>query len=1037
MALRVWIILLLLSFGGAHAAGPYYVFRSITTADGLASDHVNSILQDRKGFIWVATDNGLQRYDGYAFTTYHHRPFDANSLSSDGNGELLEDDAGNIWTKNALWGFSIVNASKGVVKKINDTAQQAFRSLNNSSSMCRDEEGNIWLLALNSLAKYDIRQHRLISFDALLPSGVDMMFTHSIVWDPQLHCLWMNSATQGVCVLYPAKKAFYYRGYNPLHLAALSLPLPGGLGLVFLDREGGLWVNTYLGRVLRCELRTGRWKEYYCGGGVLTQDKPAQQKKIFINCLFQDKEGTIWIGMPDLGLMRFEPATGSFDQVLIYPRSGEARISIAATCLFEDRDGNLWVGTGEGIRIFHPGQQDFTSIPLTTLTGMVTPDYIVQNFIETRKGDIWVATMGGGIYVYDQQLRLKKLYSNPAPDRLGTGAPGEPYNRIWSLLQRPDGKIWVGCQRGWLAVYDEATDRFSSSQPAALDQRTIINMVADGPNTVWMTQYDGFAKWEKGIFTHYKEVLPFRGTGVSQTVALVAEKSRTAWIGTLDHGLQEFDVASDRFTHMYIPREGDPTSISSISIQSMVAIGDSLLGLGTFDGGIDIFNKQTKKSYAITTADGLPSNSISALWYRAPDQLWAATFAGLCRIELNGRRVTQYDQEDGVVSKEFGDLLGFYQLRDGRLLGGYRGGFVCFYPDSLSRRRLPDDVRITGVGVFERPLLLDSALRGSDTLFFSYRQNFITLQYASLCYRGASDIRYSYRLEGIDRDWVEAGSRRYASFTNLPTGYYVFRVRAEDRDGHFTKNATTLVIVIRPPFWQTWWFYCLAVLFTGALAYALYRYRLNQESRVAVIRNKISRDLHDDLGATLSSITVLSEIARTRIEEGSPEQSFPLLGKITAYSGEMVGKMRDIVWAIDPRNDTLHNMIIRLKQYSAEWCANREIVLRFTTSPEFLRATPSMNTRKNLYLISKEAIFNAIRHAGARNISIQCRMSGGKGEIEISDDGKGFDPDSSYEGNGLGNMRVRAAEIGAKISLCSNAAGTTVTISLAVPKNRD
>jgi signal transduction histidine kinase len=333
--------------------------------------------------------------------------------------------------------------------------------------------------------------------------------------------------------------------------------------------------------------------------------------------------------------------------------------------------------------------------------------------------------------------------------------------------------------------------------------------------------------------------------------------------------------------------------------------------------------------------------------------------------------------------------------------------------------------------------LLDSALRGSDTLFFSYRQNFITLQYASLCYRGASDIRYSYRLDGIDRDWVDAGIRRYASFTNLPTGHYVFWVRAQDRDGHFTRNATTLVIVIRPPFWQTWWFYGLVLLFTAAMAYSFYRYRLKQELRVAVIRDKISRDLHDDLGATLSSITVLSEIARTRIEEGNPEQSFPLLGKITSYSGEMVGKMRDIVWAIDPRNDTLHNMIIRLKQYSAEWCANREIALRFTISPEFLRVTPPMNTRKNLYLISKEAIFNAIRHAGAGSISVQCRMSGGKGEIEIADNGRGFDPGSSYEGNGLANMRARAAEIGAKISIYSNAAGTTVTIRLAVPKIRD
>jgi ligand-binding sensor domain-containing protein len=1035
MAARpVLMVLLILLSTRIKAEGPYYVFRNVTTADGLASNFVNSVLQDEKGFMWIATDIGLQRYDGYSFITYYNRPFDGRSLGSDIG--LLEDRDHNIWTSSAYWGFNILYPGTGTLRKINDSAQRFFRNLYNGSSICQDDDGNIWLLATNSLAMYDIRRKTLTSYNQLLPPGEAMQFTRRILWDPRLRCLWINSTRYGICQFDPAKKTFYYRGHHPGNWPATDLQEGAGLNLV--DRETRLWISTYSGRLLSYDQGARKWEEYYFDGSSMLRSRPGRPVKIFMDCMMQDREGTIWAVLNGSVLMRLEPGASTFATVQPYPNHDNRASNYLINALYEDRDGNIWAASSRGIQIFNPRRQRFNSVPLTTNKGTLA-DYSVTNFLETRRGDVWVATFGAGIYVYDQQWRLKRTYYYRSPEGNISEAPGEPLNRIWSLIERPDGKIWAGSQHGWLAIYDPVKDRFTNSQPPALDRLTIINMIPDGPERIWLTLYHGFAKWEAktNSFIHYKDqFMPFRGSTVSESLGLVPDHGGTVWISTLDHGLQQFDPTLGRCVRMYAPRPDDTGSISSVSILSIIPIGDSLLGLGTADGGIDIFNRGTGKVKVITTANGLPSNTVSALWYRS-DQLWAATSDGLCRVDLRTRRVTRYDLPDGVVSRDFADLLGFYQLRDGRLLAGYRGGFVSFYPDSVADGRSPADVRITGVSIFDRPLRLDSALDGTDTLVFTYRENFITLEYASLCFPGASDIRYYYELEGIDHNWVDAGNRRYISFANLATGSYVFRVRARDREGNFSKGTTRLVILIKPPFWKTWWFYILITGVTAGMAYVAYHYALHQRRRVAAVRNKISRDLHDDLGATLSSITVLSEIARTKIEEGRPEQTFPLLGKIHSYSGEMVSTMRDIVWAIDPRNDTLSSMIKRLKQYGAEWCAQREIRLQFSATNEFVQMAPPMNIRKNLYLICKEALYNAVRHSGASNIFVDCRMAGSLGEVVIADDGRGFDPGTTYEGNGLKNMRARAEEIGAGFAVHSSNGRTEVTVRLNVPRNRD
>ncbi len=580
-------------------------------------------------------------------------------------------------------------------------------------------------------------------------------------------------------------------------------------------------------------------------------------------------------------------------------------------------------------------------------------------------------------------------------------------------------------------------------------------MTPDKDSNVWMALYRGLGKWDTRTdsFTTYTRFIPYRGGAESVAIDLIADRDNKVWVATIDHGLQEFDPTTGNFLRVDTPESNRAHSISSNALQSIIKMDDTLMAMGTADAGIDIYNEKTGNFSYLTAGDGLPSNNVAALYYHQPNQLWAGTEQGLCRIDLKTRHVTTYGAEDGIAGNDFSDLLRFYRLRDGHVLAGYKGGFVYFNQDNLSIRDTPLNVTITGIRVFEQPLPVDSVLHGSDTAIFSYRQNFINIQYASLNYTEPGRTKYYYQLEGVDPDWVNAGNRRFASYTELPGGHYRFKVKCENNDHVPCPRLTSFYLIIVPPFWRTAWFYAGAIVFFLALLYGIYRYRIGQILELQAVRNKISKDLHDDLGATLSSISVLSEIARNAIQRGSPQQSFPILEKISMYSRDMVDKMRDIVWAINPSNDSLENIVKRLNSYSTEACTDRGIGFCLQLKDGFVNLPLPANTPRNLFLICKESIHNSIMHSDCSHISALFDFSPGFIDIRISDNGKGFDTDVVSPGNGLNNMQSRAAEIGALLVIfpgtpasagtpetagapAASAPGTTVHLRLPVPKIR-
>ena len=966
--LKAILILLLVVLGQnlpCNAQNNDYIFRNINTSAGLANNNVLGIIQDNKGFIWVATINGLQKYDGNSFTSYHHDPYDSQSISSDNTTFLLRDRENNIWISTSFTGFNSFNPSTEKDSRISDFKDVAIRDVDNSTSACLDTMGNVWLMSLNSLVEYDLRLHRLVSFDYLLPQDRNMGMTKTIICDPKTNNIWMNSFGLGICFLDPTLHVLYSKTHNPENLPVFNLV--NDPYTLYLDGKNNLWINSYSGKLFRYTLNTRHIKEYFFNDSA---DGSGQRKNIHIECMMEDKNGTIWMGARKNGLLEYSPETESFK---INPRGvhvlGGLNYDEYIYCLYEDRQGNIWIGTDMGIYIFNPAFQQFHSHNLANdhkETQNTTP---VLNFMQTGTGDILAATFGEGIQVFDDHLQYKKSYIYKPSDPKTIPESG---NRVWCFLNLPDGKILIGYQHGWMSLFDPIHETFLNSQPDSLGKTTIINMISDRDQNVWLAMYRGITKWDyqKKSFVRCPDLIEYHGNQSSEVFDILADKDQSLWLATQTNGFQKFSTASLQFTSIYVPEKNNPKSISNSSVQCIIKVNDSIIAMGTSAGGINLFNRNTKQFSYITTREGLPSNNIFALYSQAPEILWVASGQGLCKVNIETKKVYHYGLEDGILNENFYDCSRFYKTRDGRLLIGYDGGFVSFNPDSISRIAFPKNVTITGFKIFDQSLLVDSLFSLSDTVSLRYSQNFITIEFANLSFLGPPRTNYYYQLKGIDKDWVNAGGQRFASYANLSPGNYAFNVKCENRDGIPSLKTTTIYIFISSPFWQTWWFKCMVLTIIITILYLLYRYRINQIVKMQVMRNEISKDLHDDLGSTLGSINILIEVAKNKMESGLKDQGYSVLTKISNNTREMIDKMSDIVWAINPKNENLEKIIQRLSDFSMETCISKDIHLEFKTNETDLKTVLPMEMIKNIYLIVKEAMNNAIKHSDCKHLTV-------------------------------------------------------------------
>jgi streptogramin lyase len=759
-----------------------------------------------------------------------------------------------------------------------------------------------------------------------------------------------------------------------------------------------------------------------------------------------DRKGELWVGTGDAGMDRLDRASGSFvhhrkDQFDLHSLSDNIVCSI-----YEDLTGTLWIGTGAGgvnrydwlkNRFVH--YRDHPNDP-GDLSGND-----VWAILEDSQRDLWVGTYGEGLNRLDRARKRYRAFRNNPLDPSSLS-----HNYVLALCESRSGDLWIGTEGGGLNRLDMRSMSFERYLHDPEDQGSLMHdeitvLREDTMGDLWIgtngTGLDRFIP-STGRFVHYYPNPEEEGSLASGTIMSIhVSLSGDVWVGTWGGGVHRYDRASDAFSRFGFS-EDDSSGLNNNTVLSIHEDTEGILWFGTQGGGLNRFDLTTGSFTYFTESDGLPNNVVYAILPDRQGNLWLSTNRGITRFDPRRRTFRNYDVSDGLQGNEF-NQGSFYGSGAGEMFLGGINGFNAFFPDSIRDNPHIPRVYLTDFRVFDEGVPLERAIAVTSEIELSYAQNFFSFEFVALNYSSPEKNEYAYKLDGLDKDWIHAGTRRFASYTNLDPGSYVFRVKASNNDGVWNERGASVVVTITPPYWKTWWFALLVASAVVALGIVLYRIRIRKLLEIERIRASIATDLHDDIGSTLTEMALFSDVGLRelrshsgdgRISEEDVVKVSALLKEIGTTSRSLIDAMNDIVWAIDPKNDSFEFLLLRMKTHAGRVLEAKDINYEIAIPADIQHLRLPVAFRRRIFLIFKEALNNILRHAKPTKVTLTIRKEKRSLLMVIADDGTGFDPRQRHQGNGLRNMRERAASLDGELNIVSApASGTTVSLSAPIP----
>ncbi|GAB3841760.1 sensor histidine kinase [Hymenobacter jeollabukensis] len=1013
---RAWLpllVALLLGWLAVPAAAQNLTFRALSSQVGLSENSVSCLTQDRAGFLWLGTQDGLNRYDGASFRVFRGDPQRPGTLLSNFIQDIAADPRGGVWVGTGGGGLSYY-----------DPLKESFTSYSEGviaddfvwSVFC-DRQGLVWAGSEKALNLIDPK------------TGKVRQFRHAQAVSGNVHRNSIRAITQT-----PDGRIWVGTGEGRISVVDFKtgrlVPLAG-------------WAPGSAIKSLAATPRNGLWVAAADGGGLCFIDLLTNQKTHFrhdparvgslpsneVNAVLVDQQERVWVGTVR-GLCRYDAAADYFtvwQHQLNNPRSLPTDKVIS---LFQDRSGLLWGGTDQGVVSFEPRPNAFTQPVPSRFTG---PVWAVA---EDAVGNLWVGSETNGLLRHDPiSGRVTTYRANPAdPQAL-------PEDFIRAVLPDRAGRLWVGTRSKGLTYLDPATGRFrrfrhNPADPTSLSDDNVRCVYEDRQGRIWVGTEGGLNLIDpvSGRCAVYRNN-PHDSLSLSGNYVRCVYQDRRGrlWVGIGGGGLSQFDSRTGH-CRAFRARRDDPHSLSTDFVRCMLEDEQGRLWLGTEGGGLScLIDAERGRFENYGEADGLPNNVIYGMALDAQQHLWVATNKGIARFTPRTKEFRTYDTRDGLPQDEH-NAGAYWRGRDGRLFFGGGNGLVAFQPAAVRFNAEPPPVVLTGFRKFNRWATLDTSITASRLLTINPRDNFFSIEFAALNYRLSDKNRFAYKLENFNEKWIDAGTQRQATYTNLDPGTYVFRVRAANNDGVWNNVGASLRLVVEPPWYQTWWFRILASWLVFGLLFLAYRVRVSQLLALERVRHNIARDLHDDMGSTLSSISILSQLARTHQQRGNAEQSSQLLDQIGDSSRRMLDSMDDIVWAINPAHDSMESVTSRMRSFASDVLEARGIDFIFKVAPEVTEHRLPMRARREFFLMFKEAVNNLAKYSKAEFARITLDYDNRSLVLRVEDDGVGFDPKAPAQGggNGMTNMRSRAAAIKAHLTI-DTAPGEGTRLELRVP----
>ena len=966
-----------------------YTSRIWQIGEGLPDNLVQAIAQTEDGYLWVGTREGLARFDGVDFTVYDAK--NTPELKNSSITALCADRAGAFW----------IGTDGGGVVRLKDGKFVAFGrdeglAGDNVRVIYQDKGGSIWIGTTTGLSRRQNEMFRnFTTKDGMLSDVV------SYIYQDRDSDLWIATG----------------KGLNRLRSGGTmdSFNMPNGLPNdsvrgICQDTGGRIWIGSNNGLL---------WYNWYWGASFYAYNARYGLSDAFVSAICEDKEGNLWVGTYS-GLNRFHE--GRFYNVL----DNEGLPFDKVNALFEDRNGNLWVGSKEGLVRLTPKK----FIAYTRQQGLTHNN--IMSVLQDRRGSMWIGTWGGGLDQLKGETARAYTPTNILSQEL-----------ILSLGEGRDDSLWIGADfdGGLTRLKDGKTTHYNWKD--GLPNAGVRVIHEDRAGNLWIGTTRGLACLRNGQFT-----ICTNGPAGNQIRAICEDDAGGLWFGS-DGGLSYLkDSAFTRFT----TRDG----LSDDEVIALHLDAEKNLWIGTGAGGL---NRRKDGRFTVYTGQqGLFSNEIFEIVEDDEGCLWMSCSRGVFRVRKSdlanldaGRLKTipcvTCGKADGMESPQCNGAgkPAAWKSADGRLWFPTSKGLVTVDPKTITVDRLPPQVYIEQVIADKKPLIQDeltgarNAPPGRPMRIPPGRGDF-EVHYTALNLSAPEKSRFRYKLEGINSEWVEAGTRRTAYYNNISPGEHQFHVIACNKDGEWNQTGASLALVFLPHYWQTWWFKSLALAFVvgAASGTALYGARRRMKRKLVLLeqrhaiereRGRIAKDIHDDLGSSLTRIMMLGERAEEGLGKG--EDVGGHVRKIVTSSRHTVQVLDEIVWAVNPENDTLDGLIGYIGHYVHELFENTSMSCRLDVPMELSEITLPAEMRHNLFLVIKEAFHNVLKHSRASEVRMQVTLESLRLKIEIQDNGTGFNLESTRKGNGLDNMRKRMEALGGRLNITTAMQqGTKLVIAL-------
>lgn len=803
-------------------------FEHLDINSGLSQNHIMCILQDSRGFMWFGTRDGLNKYDGYRVVVYKNNANDSTSISNNFITGLVEDRNGALWIATRGGGLNRYDRNKDRFTRLtHDPANPSSISSNLLSGIICDKDNNLWICTEDAgINHLQPGQNHFVHYrnNRNNPSSLSDDNTHYIFEDSHSR-LWIGTYNGGLNMLNKETGVFTHYQHDEKNSASLS---NNNVRVIFEDSKQRLWIGTVGGGLNLFEKNTGTFRHF-----VQEAALEAGIANNVVAALGEDEAGHLWIGTENGGINIYDPSSGKFRHYMHDEIDKQSISHNSIYAIYRDNYDNIWVGTfAGGVNIFNKDANRFAHYKRTMAANSLSHNNVLC-IEETREGKIWIGTDGGGLNLFNPATKNFTVYRHEENNKNSIVG-----NSVLDVCEDSRGNTWIGTWANGLTVFHAATNRYTHfrhipGDPSSLGNNNVWAIFEDREKNMWVGTYGGglhLYNPANNSFTRFDDSTT--SIVVKQIYSITEDEMGNLWIGTDGGGLRIFNKKTRTFTGFV--HEAGKNSISDNRINYIHQDTHHNFWICTMSG-LNYFDTRKREFKHYTTTEGLPNNVIFGILEDKNGMLWISTNRGLSRFNPADSTFRNFSPIDGLQSYEF-KAHSLCRARSGAMYFGGINGFNEFYPELIGENPFEPPLVLTDFQIFNRKIPirvgekdaspLKQHISETQEITLHYLQSVISFEFASLNYTVPDKKQYAYMLEGFDEGWNEIGTNRSATYTNLDPGEYVFKVKGWNNEGGWSSRTVSLRLVIKPPFWMTWWFR-LAVLTAIVLAViGFYRFRV-------------------------------------------------------------------------------------------------------------------------------------------------------------------------------------------------------------------